>query len=204
MSNKKTNKYDILLESAVQIFAEKGFHQTKIKDITDNASLAAGTFYIYFKNKDALLEELLKKYFEQLFEIFENIHTSKSNAKEKIENIIMSHVSFLNANKYLFQVFIEHIHSGKSFNPFVKCCTYKEKYFDMRKKYFDMIEEIIIQGQNENLFSHNIHPVITARALLGMVIFTVMNILIIEENKEVNLEELSNNISHIFIKGIQI
>jgi AcrR family transcriptional regulator len=39
-------------ESGLDVFAEKGLHETKIEDITETADLGKGTFYSHFDNKD--------------------------------------------------------------------------------------------------------------------------------------------------------
>jgi AcrR family transcriptional regulator len=53
-----------LLDVAMALFAEKGYHRTSISDIIAAASVARGTFYNYFHSKRDLLEELLEELFE--------------------------------------------------------------------------------------------------------------------------------------------
>lgn len=52
---------DHILDSATRIFAEKGFHRTTIKDIAKEASIADGTIYNYFANKNALLVGIFER-----------------------------------------------------------------------------------------------------------------------------------------------
>jgi len=47
-----------LLDSAISVFASKGYAATKITDITNHAKLANGTFYNYYDDKDALLHDV--------------------------------------------------------------------------------------------------------------------------------------------------
>jgi AcrR family transcriptional regulator len=47
-----------LLDSAISVFASKGYAATKITDITNHAELANGTFYNYYDDKDALLHDV--------------------------------------------------------------------------------------------------------------------------------------------------
>jgi AcrR family transcriptional regulator len=44
-----------ILDAAVEVFAEKGFHHTTTKDIASRAGIAEGTIYNYFEGKDDLL-----------------------------------------------------------------------------------------------------------------------------------------------------
>jgi AcrR family transcriptional regulator len=47
-----------LIDCAAQLFAERGFEETRIKDIVDAAGVAKGLFYWYFDNKEALFAEV--------------------------------------------------------------------------------------------------------------------------------------------------
>src|SRR5918994_6342520 len=44
-----------LVEAALASFAQLGYAQTSVRDITERADLGHGTFYLYFKSKDDLL-----------------------------------------------------------------------------------------------------------------------------------------------------
>jgi AcrR family transcriptional regulator len=49
-----------LLEAAEREFAERGYAQTTAKSIADRAQVATGSFYQYFRDKDAALHELAR------------------------------------------------------------------------------------------------------------------------------------------------
>jgi AcrR family transcriptional regulator len=48
-----------ILESAKQVFAASGFHTASISDIIHRASIARGTFYLYFDSKQAVFDSIL-------------------------------------------------------------------------------------------------------------------------------------------------
>lgn len=56
---KKQLKMASLLESAYELFTSKGVHETSIDDIVKRASVAKGTFYLYFKDKYDLLDRVI-------------------------------------------------------------------------------------------------------------------------------------------------
>lgn len=49
------DKHDRILDAAIDVFAEKGFHHARISDIAAKAEVADGTIYLYFRNKDDVL-----------------------------------------------------------------------------------------------------------------------------------------------------
>lgn len=59
MDQKKETKKKNLLYAAQALFLEKGVSKTSISEITERAQVAKGTFYLYFTDKDDLLEQLL-------------------------------------------------------------------------------------------------------------------------------------------------
>lgn len=54
---KKLETRQALLEAAATLFHEKGFDETTVEEITEQADVAKGTFFNYFPSKEALLVE---------------------------------------------------------------------------------------------------------------------------------------------------
>lgn len=48
-----------LLDVALRVFAQRGYHHARIADIIDAAGVARGTFYLYFESKNAIFHALL-------------------------------------------------------------------------------------------------------------------------------------------------
>lgn len=55
---RKDEKRRLIFGTAAKVFAQNGYHQTSVKNICDAAEISVGTFYLYFKNKEDLFEEL--------------------------------------------------------------------------------------------------------------------------------------------------
>ena len=47
-----------ILDAAIRVFARQGFHATRVSDIADEAGVAYGLVYHYFRSKDEVLNEL--------------------------------------------------------------------------------------------------------------------------------------------------
>ena len=65
-SSRKLDKKALISRAAIEVFAEKGFHQARVSDVAARAGVADGTIYLYFKNK----EDLLLSVFEDSMGIF--------------------------------------------------------------------------------------------------------------------------------------
>ena len=68
MKNDKVEKENRLLNTAFRLFTEKGIKETSIQEIVDNASVAKGTFYLYFRDKYEIRDILIVKKSQKLFE----------------------------------------------------------------------------------------------------------------------------------------
>lgn len=63
----KTQKENSLLNSAFELFTNKGIKDTSIQEIADNAGVGKGTFYLYFKDKYDIQEQLITRKSNKLF-----------------------------------------------------------------------------------------------------------------------------------------
>jgi AcrR family transcriptional regulator len=55
-----------VLACAVRVFSRRGYHATTVSDIIDEAGVARGTFYLYFKSKRAIFDELLDDFLKRI------------------------------------------------------------------------------------------------------------------------------------------
>lgn len=55
-----------ILDAAMQVYAQKGYHAATIADIAEAAGLGKGTLYLYFRNKDAIAGAMVDRYFKSI------------------------------------------------------------------------------------------------------------------------------------------
>lgn len=53
-----------LLEAAIRVFGNKGYHHAQISDIIKEAGVARGTFYLYFESKREMFDEIITELFQ--------------------------------------------------------------------------------------------------------------------------------------------
>ena len=71
----ENDKKQRLLNTAFTLFTQKGIKDTSIQEIVDNANVAKGTFYLYFKDKYEIQNILIAKKSEKLFnDALEKLH----------------------------------------------------------------------------------------------------------------------------------
>jgi AcrR family transcriptional regulator len=66
VTERTTDRRAELLEAAVRVFARRGFHQSRVGDIAEEAGVAHGLLYHYFRSKDVVLETIFRETWTQL------------------------------------------------------------------------------------------------------------------------------------------
>ncbi|HTE53770.1 MAG TPA: TetR/AcrR family transcriptional regulator [Kofleriaceae bacterium] len=62
----RADKYDPILEAALALFVERGFHGTSVPDVARRAGVAAGTIYYYFDSKERMVNALFRHWKERV------------------------------------------------------------------------------------------------------------------------------------------
>ena len=84
----KKSKKEIIMHTALSLFAKKGFYVTTIADIAKEMNMSVGNMYNYFSSKESLAKELLIYTSKQFGERIKHINELNINSKEKIDKII--------------------------------------------------------------------------------------------------------------------
>jgi TetR/AcrR family transcriptional regulator, repressor of fatR-cypB operon len=72
-----------LLESAIDLFIEKGYFNTAIRDIIVKSGVGTGTFYNYFNDKEDVLKVLLEGFAEQIISSINEYYSLEKNLYER-------------------------------------------------------------------------------------------------------------------------
>jgi AcrR family transcriptional regulator len=99
-----TTRRGELLAIAAQLFAEKGFRNTTVRDIADAAGILSGSLYHHFDSKESMVDEILSTFQEELFGQYDEILASADDARTKLERAVR--VSFEAIDKHPHEVAI--------------------------------------------------------------------------------------------------
>ncbi len=92
-------KQEEIIRASVDLFLNKGYHDTTITDIVDNAGIGRGTFYAYFANKEELFWECADKLFKDLdthFNIIKNEGDVLSRLKRRAYEFLLTFPTLIN------------------------------------------------------------------------------------------------------------
>ncbi|MEK4062711.1 MULTISPECIES: TetR/AcrR family transcriptional regulator [unclassified Paenibacillus] len=82
---------EAIVQAAMRLFSEKGYHQTNTKQIAAAAGVSTGSFYSYFIDKRAVFIDVLKNYSEALLARIE-AYMSEINIQSPDKYALLSHL----------------------------------------------------------------------------------------------------------------
>ena len=87
MAEQVTDRRRELLDAAVRVFAEKGFHASRVGDIAEEAGVAHGLLYHYFESKDQVLEAVFHENWSLLVARIESVEETDEPAADQLRHI---------------------------------------------------------------------------------------------------------------------
>jgi AcrR family transcriptional regulator len=106
-----SGKREDIIRTALELFAEHGFHGTPIAMIADKAGVGAGTIYRYFENKDVLIDELYKELENQIMGAIREGYLSESPIRARFIHIGTVLLKHCISHPLEFR-YIEHYHNS--------------------------------------------------------------------------------------------
>jgi TetR/AcrR family transcriptional regulator, fatty acid metabolism regulator protein len=76
-----------LLDAAVRVFARKGFHASRVGDIAEEAGVAHGLLYHYFKSKDEVLEAVFHDNWSLLQSRIASVEETDEPAADQLRHV---------------------------------------------------------------------------------------------------------------------
>jgi AcrR family transcriptional regulator len=85
ITSKRIKKKDLILESAVHVFSQNGYHNTKLEQITESLGLTDKSIYYYFNSKGDLFIEVVLHVQSKLNKLIESINEMNNSHLDKIK-----------------------------------------------------------------------------------------------------------------------
>lgn len=175
MKNDKDGKQNRLLNTAFKLFTEKGTKDTSIQEIVDNASVAKGTFYLYFKDKYEIRDILIVQKSQKLFsDALKSLRKNYiSDFSDSIIYIINYVIDELTKNPLLLKFISKNLSWGV-FNKTV--LNLHDKSMDSENSVYDLF----IKGIKENNIKIK-NPDVTLFMIIELVGSTCFNSILYKE-----------------------
>ncbi len=148
-----------MLEAALRLFSEKGFHKVSMQEIAEEAEFGVGTLYNFFESKEQLFVELMKVGIEKFGQALIPILDSTKDEREKLSEFIEAHVDLIESNIDFIRLYISQYGTSTSTKPMLKDIS-----IDLNIIVANKLENIIKTGMQKKIFKR-VHPEIVALSL---------------------------------------
>jgi TetR/AcrR family fatty acid metabolism transcriptional regulator len=186
-------KKEKIIEVATQIFAKNGFLNTKIATIAKNAGVATGSVYLYFDNKDNILEEIYLNSWHAIKVKLEEILAMDITASEMFDKYFDFLSGLATSNAPLVRMLVRDQHFLSA-----------ERMFHLKEKITEIklqIVQIIKKGQKDGLFDSEHDAISTAAIILGGTWYYFVSKIDVLENSNIK-ESMKKQLSDTFLTGL--
>lgn len=135
-----------ILEAALTVFTQKGYHATNVSDVAAQAGVSQGTIYWYFDSKDALFQAAILFAFEGFGEQALGGLQQLSTAAEKLQAIARAMEDFSDMAEGLFMLFLGYWASSDRREESAQV------WVDLLSQYKDVVAAIVQEGVDSGEF----------------------------------------------------
>jgi len=193
MTSKKSEKFGKIIDAAVKVFADTGYHGSQVSKIAREAGVADGTIYLYFKSKEDILVSLFRMRLGELVNKFkESVKESPSSA-HAIRKICELHFTELENNPDM--AYVTQIELRQS------SLELRKSIGQALKPYIKLIEAVLVQGVEEGSFRQGLDVKLTRLLIFGAMDEVVTSWLI--SGRKYSLSAQIDNTVSFFLKALE-
>ena len=160
-SQQATDKRRVILDAAVKVFAREGFHGCRVADIADEAGVAYGLVYHYFRSKDEILDTLFLERWGLMLEEIARVDAEPAPVREKLAAIAGFIIDSYRYDPDLMKVIIVDVTRAAN--------SFGRSHLDEIREAYELIGGIVASAQKSGELRSDITPTFAAMAFYGAV-----------------------------------
>ncbi|MCM3757403.1 TetR family transcriptional regulator [Sporosarcina aquimarina] len=186
-------KYKKIVDAAVSIIAQNGYHQAQVSKIAKEAGVADGTIYLYFKNKEDILISVFQEKMAVFADYVKDILEMDLSASDKLFKMIENHFKVLHDDRNLAIVTqLELRQSSKEL---------RFRINEVLKEYLTLLDALLREGIESGEFSSDLDIRLARQMVFGTIDETttswVMN------DQKYDLLELAPRVHKLLLSGMK-
>ncbi len=194
MAKRTSEKYDAILEAAIQVMAKYGYYRAQVSKIAKEANVADGTIYLYFENK----EDLLISVFREKVGLFVQMATERisklTSPEAQLAEIVSLHLEYLETNPALAVVVqMEYRQSNLKI---------RQEIGEMMQAYLTLIEHVMEQGKLSGVFRADLDIRLAYKMIFGTLDELVTSWVV--HGQKYSLQALAMPLYELFVDGISM
>lgn len=180
-----------LVDSALSLFGERGFHATSVQSIVDHANVTKGAFYHHFETKEDVLALIHDEYLDSAVEGLEKALASSEDPTEQLRAVVRESVLSVARFRSHVAVYFQERRYLKGDRG--------EEIHRRRDTVEGAIAEIIRRGAADGVFAKDIDPRIALFGILGMTAWTYQWL---RESGSIDVETVADQFATMALRGL--
>lgn len=163
----RAQKRSLILRSATRVFAEKGYHDTRISDIASHAGIAYGLVYHYFSSKDEVLSAIFHEHWGRIIAALEAIKNGPGGVRERLFSFALLIFENYRVHPDWFRVLLFEIQRNPHF----------ERPGEL-EDLFRHVVAILVAGQRSGELREDLNAKVAAMLFIGSLELTVIGMVV--------------------------
>ena len=190
-TRKKASKKEFILKKAAQMFREKGFAATSMRDLAETVGIEAASLYNHIRSKNEMLESICFDVANRYTLFMDELESSNQNTIKKIDTLLRFHI------KQMIDYFEDVVVCDREWKhleePYLS--NFHNQRRTYRKRFASIIEEGIKNGELKKIDAPTA-VIIMLHAVNGIESWH-------RSNARINAQELEDNMVMIMIDGLR-
>ncbi|WP_151736128.1 TetR/AcrR family transcriptional regulator ['Paenibacillus yunnanensis' Narsing Rao et al. 2020] len=174
-----------ILDAAYELFGTRGFYETKISEVAEQAGIAKGTVYLYFKNKEELFMAVTRRDCEGFIDELRRRLRACETTGQQLAVIAEHHMRYYYERKRHTNLFFRTPHNNAELKEYMS-------YF--MKTYMQTVQSVLSQGGAEE-------AELLAQSYIGMLDRLKMDILFQPDFSEADAQARAAFAAGLFLEG---
>src|SRR4051795_7034128 len=150
-----------ILDAAIRVFARQGFHSCRVSDIADEAGVAYGLVYHYFKSKDQVLNELFTERWSLLLAAIEEVDGQSLTGRQKLDAVAGFIIDSYRYEPELMKVIIVEVTRAAN--------TFGRLHLAKIREAYEQIAAIVDEARRDGSFKSDISAEFAAMCFYGAI-----------------------------------
>jgi TetR/AcrR family transcriptional regulator, fatty acid metabolism regulator protein len=157
-STGQEDKRRLILDAAVRVFAHKGYHTSRVGDIAEEAGVAHGLLYHYFRSKEELLETIFRETWRDVLDAVRSVEETDESARDRLAGLAKILLRAWRRDPDLVRVLVREV---------TRSPEQLQQQIDEIGHAYEALERIVASGQASGEFRTDIDAKIAATVFYG-------------------------------------
>jgi AcrR family transcriptional regulator len=155
------DKRRMILDAAIRVFAERGFHHCRVSDVADEAGVAYGLVYHYFGSKEEILNTLFSERWQLMLDAIAEIDRQQVPARDKLYMVASFIIDSYHHEPNLMKVIIVEVTRAAN--------TFGRAHLEKIREAYAMIASICDSAREDGTFKEDISADFGAMCFYGAI-----------------------------------